>query len=472
MSRRALVPLIPLLMAIQPVTAAVYGLPEPPSPAPTPDFWLLFSDDFLGMSVFNTDDFRTANISLGGRVEEWRFGFDLSMLTNRGNDGTTPSRSDEVTFSLGYAVVDDERQHEPTRGLLTVGAGGRAFGDFKGQEIQNTVHGSFGYPEVDLPYDPEQGLGLFAFYHARLTSEPSAQYQLPGPFGRWLLQGESGGLVSTVGEIQVYGGINLVSVGRDSMAWIGTRYQWNGGHNPTATSTIIADKESGWWLVAGLARTPGILVTASVNTRRETVAGSLGLTIDNDLPARVGPGHRVDEALKFFPADGNFGIDVRWQPQWLRETSLSQRDTLVLVYDFGAVPGYDLHDNHVGFDQLVCGWAPSWEIPQPIPRLVWTVAGYTALGLRMERMQTEGDDPRFAQSQIAFAGVAQGEAGTRFGYHFSDRADAWYNQLRVGIGIDGWLPAPSATVSEGGDSARLQQPGYAVHLTVGVMTDW
>ena len=86
-----------VLLATQQLSAAVYGLPEPPTPAPMPQFWFGFSDDFLGMAVLNSDDYRTANISFGGRYDAWRFAVDSSMLTNRGRDGTTPSRTDEVT---------------------------------------------------------------------------------------------------------------------------------------------------------------------------------------------------------------------------------------------------------------------------------------------------------------------------------------------------------------------------------------
>jgi hypothetical protein len=472
MAMRWLSSLMPSLIAVQPALAAVYGLPEPPTPAPTPTAWLLFSDDFLGMSVLDTDDFRTANISVGGQLDRWRLGADLSMLTNRGDDGSTPSRTDEITLSLGYALADQDQDPKPTRWLVTICAGGRAYGDFKGEEIQNNVHDTFGYPEVHLPYDPEQGVGVFGFYHVRITTEPDQHFQLTGPFGRWWMQLESGGLASSEGELQIYGGLNLVSVGRDSLTWIGTRYQWNGGDHPTATSTIVAEKETGWWLHVGLARTPGVLVTASLNPRRETVAGSLGLSIDHDLPIRVGPGYHVDQALKFFPDGGNLGIDVRWQPSWLQGYSLSQRDTLVLVYDFGAAADYDWVDNTVAFDQLVFGWAPSWNVPQPIPRLIWTVAGYAAAGLRLERVLKEGAAPRYPNTDIATAGVVQGELGTRFGFRFNDQADRWYNQARLGVGIDGWLPVPSATVSNGSDTGEFQRPGYSAHVTLGVSVDW
>ena len=462
-----------VLLATQQVSAAVYGLPEPPTPAPTPQFWFGFSDDFLGMAVLNSDDYRTANISMGGRYDAWRFAVDSSMLTNRGRDGTTPSRTDELTYSLGYALIDEEREGR-LRPLFTLGVGGRTYGNLGGEEIQNRVHKTFGYQTVHLPYDPEHGTEAFAFYHGRLTLVPSWDYQGRGPFGRWAFQLESGGLASTGEEFQWYGGANLVSVGSDSLAWIGARYQWNGGNNPTATSAIVAEKETGWWGVVGLSRSPGVLFTASINPSRETVAGTLGLTIDRTAtPNNVGVGHRVDQALKFFPGGGNIGLDIRWQPQWLAERSLSQRDVLVVNYDFGAVAeDQEWQDCYVGFDQLVIGWGPSWNIPPATNRLIWTVGAYVAGGLRLERIHAEDGTPRFADGGVHATGVVQGELGTRFGYRFTDRGDSWFDSLRLGVGIDGWLPFNSVTVSNGNDVDHYLVPGYSVHVTAGVTVIW
>ncbi len=474
MYRLALVPLVPLLLVGQPLCAAVYGLPEPPTPAPTPEFWFNFSDDFLGMAVLNTDDYRTANISVGLRLGAWRLAFDSSMLTNRDLDGNAPSRTDEMTYSLGYALIDGEREGR-LRPLLTLGLGGRTYGDYGGESIQNRVHDAFGYKTVEIPYDPEEGTEGFVFYHGRLTLVPPWDYQGSGPFGKWALQAESGGLTSTGEESQIYGALNLVSVGSDSMAWVGARYQWNGGHQPTRTSEIVADKESGWWLVAGLSRTPGILVTASINPSRETVAGTLGLTIDTtSVPIEPGPGFRVDQALKFFPGGGNLGVDLRWQPKWLAAHSLSPRDVLVFNYDFGSVEedNDDWTDCTVGFDQLVLGWGPTWDIPQPLSRLTWTASAYLAGGVRLERIREEEGTPRFQDDGIHVAAVAQGEVGTRLGYRFTDRGDTWFDHLRLGVGVDGWLPYPEVTARNGDDVDHYQVPGFSLHLTFGVTVDW
>lgn len=463
-----------LLVLGAPASAAVYGLPEPPTPAPTPQFWFNFSDDFLGMAVLNTDDFRTANITIGGSWDALRFAADASMLTNRARDGGTPSRTDELTYSLGYALLDRERE-EKWRALLTLGIGGRTYGDLGGESIQNHIHDTFGYKEVYLPYDQDEGTDGFAFYHARLTGVPPWEFQFSGPFGRWAVQVESGGLVSTGREVQLYGALNLVTLGTDSMAWVGARYQWHNDEYLTETSRIVGEEESGWWVVVGLSRTPGVLVTASLNPDRETVAGTLGLTIDTQAlpnPDGGGNGYRVDQALKFFPGGGNTGLDIRWQPTWLAERSLSPRDVLVLCYDFGAVTQYeDWQDCYVAFDQLVLGWAPTWDI-RLIPRLAWSIAGYAAGGVRLERIHEEDGTPRFTEDDIHVAAVVQGEVAMRFGWRFTERGDTWFDQIRLGIGVDGWLPWPEVTVSEGGDRDEIMEPGASFHLSLGVTVDW
>ncbi len=467
-SRIYLLTVVPLLAFATQLHAAVYGLPEPPTPAPTPQAWFTFSDDFLGMAVLNTDDYRTANIGFGGRWDRWRFAADASMLTNRGTDGSAPSRTDELTYSLGYAVLDEARDGA-WRSLLTLGVGGRTYGNLGGESVQNHIHDAFGYKTVEFPYDPEHGTDGLAFYHGRLTHVPPWDFQLNGPFGKWAIQLESGGVLTTGETYQVYGGANVVSLGADSMAWVGARYQWNGGDFPTTTSQIVGEKESGWWLVAGLSRTPGILVTASLNPSRETVAGTLGLTIDTTALPGEGTGYRVDEALKFFPGGGNLGVDIRWQPAWLGRNSLSERDVLVLCYDFGSVASYeDWQDCNVAFDQVVVGWGPTWEIPQPLKRLTWTVNGYAAGGVRLERIHAEVGAPRYPEGKVHAAAVVQGEIGTRIGFRFSKKGDTWFDHLRLGIGVDGWLPTPPVTVSNGTDVDHYQQPGYSAHLVFGV----
>jgi hypothetical protein len=458
------------------LAAAVYGLPEPPTPAPTPQFWLSFSDDFLGMAVLNTDDYRTANVSMGGKFGEnnaaWRFGFDYSMLTNRGDDGSTTSRSDEITASLGYAIIDSERDPELITSLLTLGVGGQLFGNFGGETIQNEMHRTFGYSTVHFPYDANTGIAAFSFYHGRMTLNPPWDYQFVGPFGKWALQGESGGLASNLGQIQVYGGVNVVSYGHDSVAWVGARYQLNGGDLPTTTSTVVAEQESGWWLIIGLARTPGITVTASINPERETVAGTVGLSIDNSVSVREGPGYQIDESLKFYPRGGNFGVDLRWQPKWLNYYSWSPQDNLVLAYDFGSVEEANWEDNSVTFDQLVIGWAPTWQAYLFPQQLVCTAGSYLALGGRAERIHADGPAPRFPEGKVKFSVVGQGELFTRFGWKFNDHPDRWYNQLRVGFGIDGWLPFPAVEVQRGEDHDQYLIPEWSGNVTIGVTVDW
>jgi hypothetical protein len=454
-------------------SGAVYGLPEPPTPAPTPDFWFLFSDDFLGMAVFNTDDFRTANISLGGKYQAWRFAIDGSMLTNRGQDGSTPSRSDELTYSLGYAVIDEERSAKSARPLLVLGVGGRTYGDLGGEALQNDVHERFGYPTVSFPYDPQSGTDVFIYAHQRLSLIPPWDYQWNGPFGSWAFQMENGGLGSTGRALQWYSSARIVTVGRDSMAWMGIRYQWNGGDYATETATIVAQKESGWWIDVGLARTPGILMMASLNPNRETVAGSVGITADTQLIVLADKNQPVELALKLWPGVGNLGADVRWQPGWLREHSLSPRDQLVLIYDFGEVPGYeDWTGNTVAFDQMVLGWGPSWSAFSHDSPLTATLNACVAGGIRLERVQESGNAPRYPDTGIKAAVVAQGGLDARFGYRFVDSPDAWVNQFRLGFGLDGWLPYPSTTVQRGVDSGTLFRSGYAWHMTIGSVVEW
>ena len=457
------------MMAIAPAWGAVYGLPEPPTPAPTPTLWLLFSDDFLGAAVLETDDYRTANIGGGGAWGAWRFGLDGSMLTNRGEGGKPPSRTDELTASAGYAVLDSEHSDGDFRSLLVFGLGLRVDGNLGGQVVQDAIHDAAGYDRVVLPYDTQTGSDGFVFAHARSLLVPPEELAPLGLFACWGIQVEAAGFVGTRALRQGYVGTSLVTLGRESQVWLGARFQANHGDERRATATAVAQRESGWWIVGGISREPGVSLSAGFNPTHNAVSGTLGLSFDTAIVRPPAPAKRVDETLKWAPHGGSLGVDLRWQPAWLAASILSPRDTVVLSYDFGLVPAHDWHDDKVDFDQLVVGWSPTWPLPT-LP-LVCEFTGYAAAGVRLERVLTTGPSPRFARSDIAVAGVAQGELGTRLGWRFDD-SRAWYNQLRLGAALDGWLPVPRATARNGNDRDTYMEPGFAAHLTIGIEVNW
>jgi hypothetical protein len=453
--------------------AAVYGLTEPPTPAPYPTWWFAFSDDFLGMAVLNTDDYRTANVTTGGRFSAWRWALDWSMLTNRGRDGSAASRSDELIYSLGYALVDEEWTNAVLRPSIVVGAGGRTYGNLGGESVQNRVHKTAGYPQLFLPYDDAEGSDGLVFMHQRLTWEPESSGESPGLFGHWDGQQEGGGFISTDGAFHGFISARIISHGRDAETWCGVRYQWLTGNEPTPTSELVARKESGWWIDAGLARRPGIFVVASINPSRESVAGSAGITIDPPLYARADVAQPVEIALKLFLGAGNLGADIRWRPGWLREHSPFAQDHLLLVYDFGTVQKRDnWTDNTPTFDQIIAGYGPAWNIIGPQEAISLTALSYVAGGLRFERVQESRANPRFPDTGIHTAAVGQSGVSLRCGFRLFDDPKFLANQFRLGVGADGWFPFPTRTITRGADSSELFIPGAAWYITLGTQMLW
>ena len=61
-----------------------------------------------------------------------------------------------------------------------------------------------------------------------------------------------------------------------------------------------------------------------MNLPRETVAGTIGLTMENSGLPQEGTGRPVEDSLKYYPHEGNLGVNLRWQPQWRARHSLSQ----------------------------------------------------------------------------------------------------------------------------------------------------
>jgi hypothetical protein len=220
---------------------------------------------------------------------------------------------------------------------------------------------------------------------------------------------------------------------------------------------------------------PGITLLASINPTRNTVAGSIGITADSELIPQAQIGQPVDLALKWWPGAGNLGAEVRWQPAWMSEYAVSEQDQTVFIYDFGAVEGYDdWVGNTVTFDQILLGWGPSWSWAMSSIRLTTTLNGYVAGGVRLERVQEQDSvaNPRFPDTGVHTAAVVQGGLGARVGYQAFEEEHHWLNQIRLGIGVDGWQPFPSGETHRGADTGSLFRPGFAWYMTVGSHVMW
>jgi hypothetical protein len=461
-----------LLMPLNGLAAAtsLYGVPEPPTPAPLPTAWLAIQDDMFGDAVLNTDDFRTGGahvgLSLGGFVAI----FDDSAFTSRGAQGFQPGRTDELTYTLGYALVDSEALDQAINALLIIGGGGRSYGDFDGQRIQNSIHEHFGFQRLYLPYDSEHGTAGVGYLYGRSQWLPWRH--LPAPFPDAVgIQIEAAALATTRQEQEEYASLELVAFGTQGVGWLGVQYQRNAGTPPTTTAGIVANHENGFWLTAGLGRQPGLYVAASIDPSTRAIDGNIGVTIAPSPGAAEAEKIPAAEAFLFFPEGGSIGAQVRWQPVSFSDAGPLHHD-LLIDYHFGSVPHYSWYNDRVDEDQALIGYEPEFVHAVPgIPWLMTETFAYAAAGVRVERVHVLATPSRYPQSTGTSA-VVQGGGGIRLGLDIGDDPRRFINQIRLGCGYDAWIPVVRHQVAGTTGSGTYLKPGAAPVLSLGFNVMW
>jgi hypothetical protein len=450
--------------------ASIYGIPEPPTPAPLPTAWLAVQDDLFGDAILNTDDFRTGGAHIGLSIDGFVAIFDDSAFTSRGAQGLQPGRTDELTYTLGYGIVDSEGIDQALSALVIIGGGGRSYGNFDGQTIQNGIHKRFGYQPLYLPYDQEHGTAGVAYLYARSLWLPwrHCPHPLPDAIG---LQVEAAALATTQGEQQEYASLEMVAMGTQGVGWVGVQYQRDAGTPPTMTAGIVARHENGFWLTAGLGRQPGIFVSAAVDPSTRAIDGNVGVTIAPDAGAADASKLPAAETFLFYPLGGSIGAQVRWQPVWLNDPGPLRYD-LMVDYHYGPVPHYSWYDNRVDEDQALIGCEP--EFVHAVPGIGWLMTEtylYAAGGVRVERVRVLAAPSRYPQA-TGTAAVGQGGGGVRLGLNIGDDPRRFINQIRIGLGYDGWIPVVRHRVESPVETGYYLKPGAAPVLSIGFNVMW
>jgi hypothetical protein len=449
---------------------SLYGVPEPPTPAPLPTVWLAVQDDLFGDAILNTDDFRTGGAHAGLAIDRFVATVDDSAFTSRGAGGAPPGRTDEVTYTLGYALIDDEGLDQELSSLVIVGGGGRSYGNFDGEHVQNVIHNRFGFQPLYLPYDQQHGTAGVGYVYGRSLWLPLRHCIAPLPEAIGL-QAEAAGLATTQGEQEEYASLELVAFGAQGVGWIGVQYQRNAGTPPTVTAGIVARHENGYWLTAGLGRQPGFYVAASVDPSTRAVDGNVGITIAPTAGAADASKLPAAETFLFFPEGGSIGAQVRWQPVWLNDQGPLHHDLLV-DYHYGSVPHYSWYNNRVDEDQFLIGYEP--EFVRAVPGISWLMTEtfvYVAGGVRVERVRVLATPSRYPQATGTTA-VGQGGGGVRAGLNVGDDPRRFINQIRIGIGYDGWIPVVRHRVENAGETGYFLKPGAAPVISIGFNVLW
>lgn len=463
---RPVVPMLLMITSMAPAMAAVAGVPEAPRPGTRPAAWFAWGNDaFGGETGDNTDDYRTNAFTLGIQHAGWVVGLEHSMLTDR--TAGVELRSDQLSLALGreweLAVSAYDRL------WLAGGVGGRATGDYGGQQFQDRWHAMNNFRPYELGQDASALEGtLWGHGEWLFTGEPAGFPDLPflrpGQLG---LDLRASGLLTSGGEQVGSVSASIVLLGADAHVLVGLTQELRAGDSPNGTAQRTAGHEEGTWFTYGLGA-GGWFVNGGWGLSSPATWGAVGWQWGR-TPARTTTQVASLEGVFALYQGYALGMQYRWQPGWIG--ALSERQlSCIADYRFGRFPGQVyMHDNQMVMRQGLLGL--DWE-PLRIGDGAVSLAPFLqgGAGLREERIKITGDDPYFP-GQAAQRTVLQGSIGLRCQFATGSELLPAYGFSLV---YDAWLPLDDATATDPvtGDQLRYQQAGSAIGLRFNAMVAW
>ena len=474
-------------------SAAIVGLPQPPTPAPMPLFWIAFQDDLLGDAVLNTDDFRTGGLRMASRIDIWDPSYgsrsgrpwyrkldlvvavDYAVLTDRGRGEAPESRCDETTSTAGVVWDEAEWPFASLRVLLAAGGGVRIAGDLGGQTVQNEIHRTFGYRTVLFPYAGEESLAELGYAYFRATWDICAL-----PVGHLGLQPEAGGLMTSHHERQSFAALKLAVLGTHGSAWMGGRYQAHSDQAQSATAHVVAEHERGWWLDAGIGIAPGratgqwgswgLWMDAAVNPQTRAIDGSVGLMCglgSGYVPSTIPREKDLVEPVAIYSWNNGYGLRLRLPltPAWMGGCG-----ALAFDYRHGGVGMHEWQDCEVDYNQWTVGLEPAVKFRHNHWPVAVRLFAHGDAGLRVEALTEKGESPRFTADHASAAVLTCG-SGVALTWDWRGKSPSNSDQdgvLSLWLGYDWWFPLRQVEISNGDDSDKYLKRGNSLLIGVGV----
>lgn len=428
------------------------GVSPPQPPGLDRRFELIFSNDFLGRGG-EFDDHRTQQIGLVASVaRRWNLIVDHSILTLEDRTAADLGRIDQMTASVGYALV--EIRKAAFAQVVEVGGGLRYSGEIGGARMQNGFHQIVGSKPTTVPYvdtDRMDGvLWLTLPRHGVLRGDVRLPVLGGGwAFGYW---GRASTLLTTDVEWDGSVGLSAVASKRWFQTWLGVQGDWRTGHDRDIVSSETARFEQGAGAVLGFRFGPLTIETVQ-HFDGGAAYGHLSLVSTGDPLTGLDPeSHALSLQAGLSIPDVLATFQGRWSNCRLLGCSVNWRRTVLLDFRTGR-PQFGNDVNRYAVTRQV---SAAFELERaPVPGHEWLSAfGALGGGWRNERLEGEGEEIGGMRSDpVGRAGLV-GDAGLRFG---TSAASRWLS-LMVQIGLSGWVPASGGTVEFAGGTERVQRP--------------
>ncbi len=458
--RNLLFPLL-LLMVHQSYAGDITGAPAIVPPTVPGDFSFLWSNDFFGRGG-QSDDYRTQQLGLQINMSpRWGFVFDHSILTASEANPVLPGfagRLDQLNLSLGYELFRSQSGANDL-GIIEAGAGLRAYGDFGGAQIQNSLHRLINNRTNGSAYvDTETGMAIFwlkgdyeNLYTLSLLNDGNTSWQA----GYWL---NATGLVSMERQWDAALAANVVVRNHTTTFWLGIREDWRENYALDFVQHATALSESGTSLSLGMGFGPILFETVQGLGDKASFGRLIFTSVENN---GTSPGVPLQTnnaiVLNFLLPDVE--LEFQYRRAWsARLQSFGQpRTWLVFGMHYGEPAYKGSLDVYNAIQQLAIGVEFEWRAQKDY-QLVWPYLTLLA-GQRNEQLRADSDFLAGEASDTVSSMLFEIGTGLRFNVHQQSK---W--QLLFQVGLIGHYPFASQSVKFDQEQVELLQPDLSVNL--------
>ena len=461
MRLRNLLFLILMVLSAQGHAGDIAGAPAIVPPESLGDFSFLWSNDFFGRGGV-ADDYRTQQFGLQIKVSpRWGLIVDHSILTASEANPVLPGyagRLDQLSLSLMYELLRKQAGANELA-LINAGAGVRAYGDFGGSRIQNSLHRLINNGVNGAPYvDTATNLGIFW-----LKGDYQKLYPLPllgetknaWGAGYWL---DATGLISSDRQWDAALAANVVVQNQNLRLWLGVREDWRENYTLDFVQQATALSEAGTSLVFGVGFGP-VLFETTQGLENKSSYGRFVFTAVETEYASVGYPLKADNAILLnllFP-DVELELQYRKALPYRSEILGRPRTWLVIGAHYGE-PAYETSlDVYNAIQQVAIGVEFEWRNQ---PHYQWAWPYLTLLvGHRTEQLKADTGALAGQESGKVSSAITELGAGFRFSLY---PGREW--QLLFQAGLLGYYPFTSQMVVFDQTQVELLQPDLAVNL--------
>ncbi|MCP4660682.1 MAG: hypothetical protein GY856_35220, partial [bacterium] len=270
----------------------------------------------------------------------------------------------------------------------------------------------------------------------------------------WGFGVDGGALFTSEGELQAQLTGRLAWLGHDGSLWLGGRNEIRIGNTPDTTTAAVAAREKGPWFVYG-GSFGRFFFEGGYNLRNDASVGRAGWMWGGSPPRRRVADFAGEVGVS--PSPLGFATQVRWKSPILK----SKGARFLVDYRFGHVPGVEIEDQRLKYQQLVAG------LDLELRRCRWLVPFvYGAVGWHFEELKDDGDHPPFPE-QGGHAAAVQLGVGLRIYYLRSERA-----HYALALSADGWLLSRDAVARSASRELRYLEPKLSLGLRLTIEPVW